>query len=87
MTVRMENKVIEKKLKQIIAASKPEIKIENIEKGTQLHDYNFDSIDLMQLIVEVESEFEIEIDAEYFVAEILLDYDQLYNLIVHSLNQ
>lgn len=83
----MNNQEIEKKLKAIIIALKPQIKLEDICKGVQLHKYNFDSIELMQLVVEIETEFDIEIGEEYFVNEILLDYDQLLGLIANSLNK
>jgi acyl carrier protein len=83
----MANQEIEKRLKAIIVAAKPQIKSEDIGKGFQLQEYNFDSIELMQLVVEIETEFDIEIGEEYFVNEILLDYDQLLGLIVNSLDK
>jgi len=83
----MERKEIEKKLREVIRAAKPEIAKEKIKSGLNLQEYGMDSIEIMQLVVEIEDEFDIEIGNQFFVDELLTDYDKLFEIIVSCIGE
>lgn len=72
----------EEKLKQTIASCKQEIDIRKINIDTDLiKDFGFDSVDIVQLVVEIESAFDIEIDDEDLSPENLTSYINLTSII------
>lgn len=66
----------------IIRLIKENIKIdgfdEALEKGGYLADIDIDSIIFIQMIVQIESKFDIEIDTEHLIME---NYETIYDFI------
>lgn len=72
----------EQKLKKIIAECGEGIDSNVIDSKTDLiRDFGFSSINIIQLIVALESEFDIEIDDEYLVFEKLSPYIELVTIL------
>lgn len=77
----------ENKLKELIISSGEDIDINDINETTDLvRDFNFNSISLIQLVVNIESAFNIEIDDENLLFEKLSPYKGLINIIKEKLN-
>ena len=69
-------------LKRVIICCKEDITIDQIKDDTDLvRDLGFDSINMIQLIVEFEKNFDIEIDDEYLTFEFLSSYQKLKEIL------
>lgn len=78
----MEEKELDNKLKEFIVKCSPCKKDIEIHCDTNLQkDAGYTSIELIQLIVEIENYFDIEISAEY-VEMNLYQYDNLKNTVM-----
>jgi acyl carrier protein len=78
----------EKKLKEVIASCGNYVIFENINDDTDLvRDFNFSSIDIIQLVVELESAFDIEIDDDDLLIESLAPYKSLIEILKLKLNE
>lgn len=78
----------EQRLKQAIAECGNDINISKINKETDLiRDFNFTSIDIIQLVVALETAFGIEIDDQYLVFEKLSPYHELVTMIREKLGE
>lgn len=70
------------RLQGIIVEIDESIKKEDITLNSQLvQDFEFDSIEMVFLIVKMEEEFEIEIDQEELSLENLSSIDRLINMV------
>lgn len=68
----------EKKLKEIISNCGYEIDVSRINmKSDLVRDFDFTSINLIELVVEVESEFDIEFDDNDLVFAVIASYGEL----------
>lgn len=77
----------ENRLKELIVSSGEDIEINNINETTDLvRDFNFNSISIIQLIVEIESLFYIEIDDNDLSLEKLSPYTSLVEILKIKLN-
>ncbi len=74
---------IDQKLKEMIAKiATQNIRINNIDEKTILtSDLGYDSVQIIELIVELENEFNIEIDDDDLEIENLTVYGMLYEMI------
>lgn len=79
----------ENKLKQAIVSCSNDIDdVSVINENTDLiKDFNFDSINIIQLVVELESTFDIEIDDDNLLMERLSTYKSLVEIVHNSLNE
>lgn len=78
---------IESRLKKIIKLCNQNVDINSIGNKTNLvEDLGFDSISIIQLVVELENEFDIEIDDKYLLIESLSPFYSLIDIINHSIN-
>jgi len=76
---------LEKKLKEAIKKFGEGVEIEDINDETELvRDYNYDSIGIIQLIVELEEIFQIEIDDDSLELYKLSQYNELLKLIIEK---
>lgn len=74
---------IEVKLKKIIVECGVGIEKEQINEHTNLiDDLGFESVNLVELIVDIETEFDIEIGDEYLNMTTLSKYDKLLEMVV-----
>lgn len=84
----MKNDIDTKLKKIIIKHSKKEITKEDINNISNLViDFSFDSVMLMTLVIEIESEFGIHIDDEDLDLGILIKYDTLKNLLLKIIGE
>lgn len=74
---------IEKKLKELIVdVATQDVNINSINQNTSLtNDLGYDSVQIIRLIIEVESEFNIAIEDEDLEVENLINYYNLRNMI------
>ncbi len=80
--------LFEEKLKEIIVSCSDSIDIENIKDNTDLVEYfGFDSINIMQLVVKLETEFDIEIDDDDLVLEKLSLYKGIVEIIEKKIDE
>ena len=78
----------EKKLKEIIVLCGEAVDINKIDANTDLvKDFEFSSINIIQLVVEIESIFEVEIEDENLFLEKLSNYSNLVNILRTKLNE
>lgn len=78
---------IESRLKKIIKLCNQNVDVNSIGNKTNLvEDLGFDSISIIQLVVELENEFDIEIDDKYLLIESLSPFYSLIDIINHSIN-
>lgn len=79
---------IHEKLKTIIAEiAKPNVDITKINNDTILtNDLGFDSIQIVSLIIEIETQFDIEIDDEDLDMEKLTIYKTLHDIVLTKIN-
>jgi acyl carrier protein len=78
----------EEKLKEVISICCNDINIENINEDTDLvNDCNFTSINIVQLVVELENTFNIEIDDENLSIEKLASYKSLVEILHLKLSE
>lgn len=77
---------IDQKLKKLIAdVAIKDVVIENIYEDTILtNDLGYDSVQIIELIVELENEFKIEIDDDDLDIEILSVYSKLRTMIINK---
>ena len=76
----------ENHLKELIISCGEDILINDINENTDLvRDFNFNSISLIQLVVNIESAFNIEIDDENLLFERLSPYKGLVKIIENSI--
>lgn len=79
---------IKKRLINIIMESVEEIGEEDIAKDSNLVDeLGFSSIDIIGLVVQIENEFNIEIEDEDLNFDSLSTYSNLYNIVLHELSK
>jgi acyl carrier protein len=79
---------IEKKLKQLIMDCGENINVEQITDTTHLlRDLNYNSISVIQLVVALESTFDIEIDDDDLLIEKLAVYTSLLNMLEKKLQE
>lgn len=72
----------EEKLKEVIASCGDGVVIEKINEDSDLvRDFNFSSINIIQLVVQIESDFDIEIDDENLLPEKLSPYKRLVEML------
>ncbi len=77
---------LKERLIKVIAESK-ECGIQEIEKIlNSTSKLELDSLEIMQLVIGIEEEFNFEIDDQYLGNEILSDYDKLLDIIQKSTN-
>lgn len=78
----------DKKLKEIIVECKDGIDITKIDEQIDLvRDFGFDSINIIQLIVQIESEFDIEIGDEDLILARLSPYKNLVEILNKKLGE
>lgn len=78
---------IENKLINIIKHCDNSLDTKDINSKTDLvNDLGFDSISIIQLVVELENEFDIEINDEYLLIEYLSPFKSLIEIINNSIN-
>lgn len=71
----------EERIKRIIKGCLDEVDIEKINEETNLvDDYNATSIDIVQIIVDLENEFGIEFPEEYLLIEKIAPYKVLASI-------
>ena len=76
---------IERILKEIIIVCREDICRENINTSTNLIlDLGFDSVDIIQLVCEIENTFSIEIDDENLEVEKIGDFSELCKIIMYE---
>ena len=72
----------ENHLKELIVSSGEDIDINDINENTDLvRDFNYNSIKIIQLVVEIERDFDIEIDDENLLLEKLSPYKGLVKIL------
>lgn len=72
---------VEKRLNELIIGIAPSVRECDFNENTNLiADFHFDSLSFMQLILEVENEFDFEISDENFVAAKLSQYSELLKM-------
>jgi len=79
----------EDKLKEIIVScsDESEIKMHDINNNTDLvRDYNFNSISIITLVVEIERNFDIEIDDEDLLIDRISSYESLVKIVAMKLS-
>lgn len=78
----------EKKLKESIVSCGDNVDIDAINGDTDLiRDFNFKSINFIQLVVQLESDFDIEIDDEDLLLEKLSPYKGLVKILKANLDE
>lgn len=79
---------IQERLKSIIkSVATHDIDVESITDETILtEDLKFDSIQLIELIVELESEFDIVVEEDDLEMEIITVYHNIYEMIIRKIN-
>lgn len=79
---------IESKLQELIVSSGEDVDFNKINEDTDLvRDFNFDSISLIQLVVNIEKTFNIEINDEDLVIEKLSQYRELVMMLEEKLSE
>lgn len=76
------NYELEKRIKNVIKGCLDEVDIEKMSKETNLvDDYGASSIDIVQIVVDLENEFGIEFPDEYLIIEKIAPYRELVSMI------
>lgn len=79
---------IESKLQELIVSSGEDVDFNKINEDTDLvRDFNFDSISLIQLVVNIEKTFNIEINDEDLLIEKLSQYRELVMMLEEKLSE
>jgi acyl carrier protein len=82
------NCVIESKLQELIVSSGQDVDLKKINEDTDLvRDFNFDSINLIQLVVDIENTFNIEINDEDLAIEKISQYRKLVMMLEDKLSE
>ena len=77
----------ENRLKELIVSSGEDININDINENTDIvKDFNYNSINIIQLVVEIERNFDIEIDDENLLLERISPYINLVEIIKNKLH-
>ena len=75
--------MVAEKLKELIILCIQGIKKEQITESTNLmEDLGFDYVNLVELVVDIENEFDIEIEDEYLDIEVLSSFKRLVDMII-----
>ena len=78
----------EGKLKEVIVSCGEAIVLEQIDENTDLvRDFGYNSINIIQLVVELESVFNIEVDDENLLQEKLSPYKSLVEILKVKLHE
>lgn len=78
---------VEQRLKELIASTGEFIAVDKIDENTDMvQDFGFSSIEIIQLIVMIEDEFEFEFDDDELVVEKIAKYKDLVEIIKDKLN-
>lgn len=79
---------IESKLQELIVSSGEDVDFKKINEDTDLvRDFNFDSINLIQLVVNIEKTFNIEINDEDLAIEKISQYKELVMMLEVKLSE
>ena len=79
---------IESKLQELIVSSGEDVDFKKINEDTDLvRDFNFDSINLIQLVVNIEKTFNIEINDEDLAIEKISQYKGLVMMLEDKLSE
>lgn len=77
----------ENKLKEVIASCGENINIDDLNENTDLiRDFKFTSINIVQLVVQLENVFDIEIDDDNLSQEKLSSYRSLLEILKRKLD-
>lgn len=77
----------EERLKAVIVSCRDDIDLSKINEKTDLvRDFGFDSINMIQLVVDIESTFDIEIGDENLLQEKLSPYISLVEILKAKLS-
>lgn len=77
-----KEEVRQKLIKLVIKTNKKELKETDFKKGVKLiDDLEFDSISIIQLIVDIEEEFHIEFDDDEVLIDKIDVFDELVNYV------
>jgi acyl carrier protein len=83
MLYRFENK-----LRELIVSCGDGVELEKINEETDIvRDFGFNSINIIQLVVEMESTFDIEVDDENLLQEKLSPYKSLVEMLRAKLSE
>jgi len=85
----MDNKLFEQKLKSMILKNITFDCTENdiTDDSDLIEDFKFNSIHIIQLIMDVESDFGIQIEDDFFVVESISKYTILKNHIIDMVSR
>jgi len=85
----IQNEIIEQKLKTIILKNASLDYIENdiTDNSDLVEDLKFDSIRIIQLIVDIESEFKIQIEDDFLLIELISNYKSLKTHVINMLSE
>ena len=79
----MEKEEIKKVLNRLIVNNSPEeISLELFEGKSIVEDLGFDSVSLMQLVMEIEETFGVSLDESGSLLELLDSYDELLEFLI-----
>lgn len=79
---------IESKLQELIVSNGEDVDYKKINEDTDLvRDFNFDSINLIQLVVNIEKTFNIEINDEDLAIEKISQYKELVLMLDNKLSE
>ena len=80
--------IIENRLRKLIVSNGEDININDINESTDLvRDFNYDSLNIIQLIVDIENMFSIEINDEDLLLERLSHYKNLLEILEIKLDK
>ncbi len=83
----MDKKDVEAKVLQVVSNVMPEIDVENIDMSAELViAYGVDSVSIIQLIVELEKEFNIEFDDTELALGLYYDMNDIVATVTRKLN-
>ncbi len=83
----MDKKDVEAKVLQVVSNVMPEIDVENIDMSAELViAYGVDSVSIIQLIVELEKEFNIEFDDTELALGLYYDMNDIVAAVTRKLN-
>lgn len=80
-----DKEVVERLKKIMIENISPKINFEESEKFNLLDDVGFNSVMMVELIIAIESEFNIEFEDDFLDYETFANFDKLKNLIIKYL--
>lgn len=78
----------ENDLKKVIASCGNDVDVAEIDENTDVvRDFHFDSINIIQLVVELENQFDIEIEDEFLLLDKLSPYKSLVEILSSKTGQ